>query len=429
MPQIDLNDRINQVIEGFEEPVDLPDGELAPEDIRIQPPREPEVNPVIYRDVEGLLFRGFLLVSADINREAFVFKSLNHREFETLHWATGGRIDERYYNRFIAHCVFMVAGQNILADRAQWMPELEALFSSMPSSARTKIVRYLSEVNRRAYDAVTMTEAYQMEKVSRFRWAQYRTIDMMSSSTTGVAGSGQLGLNYAQLIWRALNYYDDLREDSERQWDNAKFIGSCFAGKEVRKIYAQDRDRRLKEQDERVRRKDQVIRQVLLGEDPNKPKTDGRYVKFVANTVEELASQLESDLRGERDWHDEVVAREEARMKQEYLDRQERVRELWVEREAQQEQAGRDITRGYTPAEIREMKQRQRQQRAQEASSRVVYPEFQDERMASFYSKYVAREDTPNAPGVEVSVGTTDRDPTHAQPLVVPKDRGTPFRR
>ena len=70
-------------------------------------------------------------------------------------------------------------------------------------------------------------------------------------------------------MWRALNYYEDLKEMAEREWDNAKFIGSCFAGKEIKKIYNQDKDRRQKEREERVRKRDKILRQVILREKPD----------------------------------------------------------------------------------------------------------------------------------------------------------------
>jgi len=391
------------------------------EEVRIEVPQEPEVDPKHYRDVESLLFRGFLVLPAEINDVQFIFKSMNHHEFELLQWVTNGRTSEQYHNTFLAHGVFMIDGQNILPERDKWIPLIEKTFSSLPSPARAKLVRYLSEVNRRAANAVTLAEAYQMEKSSRFRWAQLKGVDLMSPGCTGIEGTHRIGLNYAQLVWRALNYYDDLREQAEREWDNAKFIGSCFAGKEMKKVYNQDRERKDKEKLDRLQRKDQLLRFVFLGEEINNDKTVNQYQIVTARTAEELASQLERDLRGEKDWHDQVVEREESRLKEGEKARYRQMREMYQERARENPNGtsgGSDPSQAYSAREVQERILRQRQLSAQRAASQMVY----DERMTQFLSKYGMADG-------ESSIGLTDRDPSHAQPVVPTRPPGSPFRR
>jgi len=393
--------------------------------IQIDAPREPEVDPVHYRDVESLLFRGFIILPAEINGARFVFKSMNQHEFEYLQWVTHGATMDKYYDTFLAHGVFMVAGQNILVDRERWVPEVEKLFASLPAAAKSKLVRYMSDVNRKAANAITLTEVYQMERTSRFRWAQLKGLDVMSSTCTGIEGTAKLGLNYAQLVWRALNYYEDMREEAERDWDNAKFIGSCFAGKEIRKIYSQDKDRKEKEKNERIQRKDQLLRHVLLGEDLSKSPTENQYQIITARTNEELADQLQRDLRGEKDWHDEVVAREEARLKESEQAKHQQMRVMYETRVAEnpnQTFGGSDASKGYSPAEVRERVIRQRQVEAQTNASRIVH----DDRMANFLSKYGMTDETSDP---LATVGVTDRDTSHAQPLLPPRPPGSPFRK
>jgi hypothetical protein len=427
-----LNDRINQVVEGAEE--SLEPQEVDPEDIRIPAPKEPEVDPRIYRDVESLLFRGFLVLPASINNVQFVFKSINHREYEYLQWMTGpvgsvtGKSIDRYYRSFMAYGVFMVDGQNILRDRETWVPQLEEMFSSLPIGAKAKIVQYLSEVNQKASSAVTLTEAYQIESYSRYRWHQFKGLDLMATSSTGIAGTTNLGLNYAQLVWRALNQYEDMKDSAEREWDNAKFIGSCFAGKEIRKLYAQDRDRRVKEREEKIKRRDRLIRQVVLHESPEESQSQGRYVMQVARTSEELADQLERSLRGEKDWHDEVVAREEARRREQVLERQQKLRNLYEEKnqDSPRQYSVTTSIEGLSKAEVEERIKRKKQLDAQSAASRIVYPELVDERLETFLSKYVPEEDnTYQTSGLD----TTDRDPSEIRVLPPTRSTAKPFGR
>lgn len=427
-----LNDRINQIVEGVEESFEPQD--IDPEDIRIPAPKEPEVDPRIYRDVESLLFRGFLVLPATINDVQFVFKSINHREYEYLQWMSGpvglvtGKSIDRYYKAFMAYGVFMVEGQNILPDRDVWVPQLEEMFSALPGGAKAKIVQYLSEVNQKASDAVILTEAYQIESYSRYRWHQLKGLDLMTSSSTGIRGTQSLGLNYAQLAWRALNLYEDMKDGAEREWDNAKFIGSCFAGREIRKIYAQDKDRRIKEREEKVRRRDKLIRQVILRESPEEAQNQGRYIMQVARTSEELADQLERSLRGEKDWHDEVVAREEARRRDQLLERQQKLRNLYEDKSKDSSRPYSAVTSldGLSKAEVEERIRHKKQIEAQNAASRIVYPEMTDERLDSFISKYMSEDD----PTYQMSgVGTTDRDPSEIRVLPPTRPTAMPFRR
>jgi hypothetical protein len=381
-----------------------------------------------------MLFRGFLVLPAEINSTRFVFKSINQREFELIQLVSGsysginGRSLERYYNTFLAYGVFMVDGVNILPNRDQYIPLLQETFSKMAPTARGKIIQYLSELNHKATGSVTLTEAYQIEAASRFKWVQYKGLDMMIPSSTGIDGTEKLGINFAQLVWRALNQYEDLKETAEREWDNAKFIGSCFAGKSVQKIYAQDRDRRSKEREERLNRRDQLIRRVILRESPEEVEKSGNYVMIVAKTADELAAQLERDLRGEKDWHDQVVAREEARLRGQIRDRQAKILEMNRERDKVQSGPYTVTTKleGLTKEEVQQRIQRSLQVQNQESASRMVYPEMEDERMPSFFEKYV---DQLESTYPVDSVGTTDRDPSEV--LVHPplRPKSVPFRR
>jgi len=367
-------------------------------DIRIDPPKEPEVDPRVYRDVEQLLFRGFLIAHAEINGVSFVLKSLNHHEFENIQLMVGHRSDvrihRRFYNLFLAYGVLMVDGQSVLENRNHWISEIAATFDILTPVAHKKVVRTLSEINRRASNAVVLTEAYTMETTSRFRWAQLRGLDLTSPAVTGLGGTSALGLNWCQLVWRALNSYEDLKENAEREWEYAKFVGSCFAGKGISKIYNQDSDRRRKEQEERRFRKDVLIKHVLLGEPIDKSgRLEGAQVLVTAKTVEELASQLEKSLRGEKDWHDEVVAAKEEAARKHYEAKQDQLRKAAEERErifgASLVLGGTDMA-GLTQDQVRERVERKRQIDAQRLAAGIVN-EAELEKQDHVHDKWISR--------------------------------------
>ncbi len=111
-------------------------------EIRIEVPKEPEVNPEVYRDVVPLLFRGFVTMPAQIGEAIFVFKSLNQHEFDLIKLM--GPIEKtnsyKYWDILLSYNVFMIDGQNVLADRERWLPKIIDMFSEMESMVRREIL-------------------------------------------------------------------------------------------------------------------------------------------------------------------------------------------------------------------------------------------------------------------------------------------------
>lgn len=382
--------------------------------------RSAEVNPEIFKDVEPLLFKGFVYMPATINGVRFVFKSLNQHEMETLRFMGSGLTPKElndHYNRFLAYGVLMVDGVNALADRDETLPELSAFFHDMEDRARREVIFHLSEINRRATRAVILTEAYCMEPVSRHRWAQTRGMDLMSPSITGVPGTADLGLNWGQLAWRALNYFEDLRDQNEREWENAKFVASSMAGKGMNRVHSQDKRRRSQEHTDRQDRRDKVIRFALLNESLESGSGGNATVK-VARTVKELADQLEKDLKGEKDWHDRIVDDHERRARDHRERQLQNIRQKFADHEAEFGSArvvGGTHLKGLSADEVAYRKSRQRQIAAQRLAAQQTLPELHDPKAAEFIDKW-----TRGGAHQEGSIQPTPLEKARALPLLPP---------
>jgi|SRR6478609_2913710 len=366
------------------------------EEFQAEIPKLPEINPEIYKDVEPLLFRGFLHVSGEINDVRFIFKSLNHHEFSMLSLMNpkdemNHKNLQRFYAMFLAYGVMMIGQDNILLDRDRWIPRLVEVFTNMEEGPKIKVIRYLSEINRRATQATVLTEAFSMDTFSRLRWAQLKGSDLTSTSVTGVLGTNSLGMNWAQLTWRAINHYADLKEQAEREWENAKFIASSMAGKGMVRIHNQDKRRREQEAKDQIERRDKIIRFALLGESMDTKGSQLGPIK-VARTVEELNRQLQHDLRGEKDWHDTVVDAHEAQVREQSRQRMEQLQQMqrtYEETYGTQSLVGSSTRlEGLTAEEARFQIERKRQLVAQKLSSQQVPPELLDPKYAEFADKW-----------------------------------------
>lgn len=397
------------------------------EDIRITAPKEPEVNPEVYRLTVELITRGFLVVPAEIGDVPFVFKSLNHHEFERVRLLSGffpdsSVVPPRFWDLFLAYMVLFVDGENILTDRSRWVPRLADTFRDLPTKAKLALVRQLSEINRKAAQASLLVESYATETYSRWRWAQVHGLDLSSPALTGIEGTEKIGLSYAQLAWRAINHFEDMRHRQDSEWENAKFIGGCFAGKGIQKVYNQDRDRLEKERQAKWNRKDQLLRHVVYG-DPLEAdkKYGGAQVVIVASTVEELAEQVEKSLRGEKDWHDEVVHEYESGIRRGVQERQERLTELSEVRKS--EMGGHDTVgttklSGLTRQQVEAMIEKQRKETSETLRSSSEVSPLMDEKKVESLSKW----------GLMGQLPTTDRPTDGAIPLQSRRNAGKPWR-
>lgn len=304
--------------------VSQPDGHPARK-VKIEVPEAyKQLHEGVWEELEKYLFTGFLVNPASVSDHSFVFKSLNHYEVKNIEFmkpAKSAPADAKshFRNCFIAYSVFMVDGVNVLFERQRNINRLIKIISKIPPPVQEKIVAHLASLNARAHRLYPLTEVYVHENRSRYRWMQVQNIPVHAALATGIAGTDELGMNYSQQTWIALNRVLDRRDEMERDWSNAKFIGSCFAGKGVRAVDDRDRARlereRVEQEDKKMRVLHAYLNRLPTGEDPPQVTQlpDGRTAtvvkKFAADSVEELADQLSAALSGEKDHHDVVVER------------------------------------------------------------------------------------------------------------------------
>ena len=396
--------------------------------IDIRAPKEPEVNPDVYADVTAIVSRGFLTVTADLGPTTFVFKSLNHHEFDMVRLLSGfssntRSLPPRFWDLFLAHMVLFVDGQNVLLERSRHLAKLAGMFRDLPNAARQRLIRQLSELNRKASQATLLVEAYATESYSRWRWAQVHGLDLSAPAATGFDGTDKLGLSYAQLTWRAVNYYEDMRARQDAEWENAKFIGGCFAGKGIQKVYNRDNDRRQKERQERWNRKDQLLRHVLFGDPMEADKRyGGAQVVMVASTVEELAAQVEQSLKGEKDWHDQVIQEYEEGIRTGNRQRQEQLADLVETHKGEmgdQQLTGTTKLAGLTTKEVEEIIRQQRRREAEALMAQEEKPPLLDEKMSNVMDRWGL---------TDAGLPTTDRSPQTAIPLTPRRTTGKPWK-
>lgn len=276
----------------------------------------------VWEELEQYLYQGFLTVSASAQKQTFVFKSLNHHELNQLDLirrSLGSADISNLQSRasFVAYSVLFLKGNAALSVRSTSMPRMTQVFMKFPVDVLDRIIDSLGELNKRVQRLHPLVEVYAYENRSRFRWFQTKQYPVHHSINTGFQGTELLGMNFCQQTWTALNQMIDRKEETEREWSNAKFIGGCMAGKAIRGIEDKDRSRLEREREDREEKKIEVLRDYINRTSGKAPPPilrqmdDGRVLevvgKFAAETREELADQLSAALSGEKDMHDLIV--------------------------------------------------------------------------------------------------------------------------
>jgi len=90
-----------------------------------------------YGDLRDLIFRGFLTYNFDIDNCAFVFKTLNSREFDQINSILNSREGDADYDirrniYILAYSVYMLNDVNVLKDRQHYLPKLLKFFRNLP---------------------------------------------------------------------------------------------------------------------------------------------------------------------------------------------------------------------------------------------------------------------------------------------------------
>lgn len=282
------------------------------------------VNDEVWADLESYVFKGFLTSPSHLFGGTYVFKTLNHhelsyvRQFRPLR-AAPMDVQATYRSYFIAYSMFIVNGENVLYRRPEHIRKLVETVAKIDPAMQDEIVANLAVLNERAARLHPLTEVYVHESRSRFRWMHAQGHPIHSTVNTGVPGTEELGMNYCQQAWTALNRMMDHREVAEYHWAHAKFIGSCWASKGVRAVEERDKARKEKDRSDLEDLKMKVLYRYLNRlsgkEEPEGlyQLPDGRMASVVkwhrGDDIDKLKEQLERAVNNEKDYHDLVIER------------------------------------------------------------------------------------------------------------------------
>lgn len=253
---------------------------------------------VDFSDLKQMLFKSFIeLKSMYKDFIPISFKSLNDNEIHRIRTLAGDKDAPDFLTRqniyYLLFSIYQIDGVNILSDRDLFLNNLYTLVETLHPKLFVAISKQLYGVHERVSKAIRLVERYTIEPDSKWLWYALRDKSLVSEEVTGIKGTSSLGYNICHLLWIYYNRKEDEKNQFKQMWQCAKLVASVLNPKAVQKLNQQEE---LKEKEEQKRK------EALVYGDDFSP-------KFKVESAEELIQQLEKDISGEKDIHDEIIER------------------------------------------------------------------------------------------------------------------------
>lgn len=256
----------------------------------------------IYEDVRSLLTPGFLSSSVTLGDITISVRSPNVTDFFVLQNRVGPLATEHQWRAWmVATCTWMVDGQVILGHQAAARFVYRTLHD-LPRNTLVMLFHLVLGLVSRTRRAVDLVEAFGYESGSRALWYQ------IGGRFEEVSGFPNIGRNVIQQIWVALNEAEDARIQRHNAWECAKLTAAPHANKAIKKMNQTDENRRSEEDQRRQEVMDRAYYKAKGYKLSEKDAIAGDGIRFRSKSRDELAEEYKAWVRGEQDFHDQVVA-------------------------------------------------------------------------------------------------------------------------
>lgn len=255
----------------------------------------------IYTDVEELITTGFLAQTVEVAGITMAMRTFCPSDGILLRHRVGLNVTERTWREWIVSTsVWMIDGQVLLGDPNAASVVRQHLRSLSKGTIGTLFSIYTS-LHNRLTTALARTEAFCYEEISRATWRMVGRRLMSGHAPDGLSHS--LGMNHVQRMWAAYNEAEDVRIQWAQEWAAAKLVASAQSPKGVRRLnQREESDRKLEDE-----RRHRIIAMTYHKATGKHVEDQSGYVVFRSVTSEELVEEMNRTLRGEKDFHDQVI--------------------------------------------------------------------------------------------------------------------------
>lgn len=269
-------------------------------------PTTPEQRAGIYVDVQEMLIPGFLSATVRINDVVIALRSPSAADFYLLNNRLGNdpmATEQQYKSWTIATCTWMIDGQVIIGHQGASKHVYNMIFE-LPRYALSVLFYQVFGLLSRARRTIEYIEAYSYEMSSRALWRQIGT---SFEEVSGIPGIETTGRNVVQQIWSAQNEAEDERIQQLNDWERAKMIAAPHAYKAIKRMNQTEEVRQMEEEQRRQEVMDRAYYRFKGYKMSEKEPIAGNGLRFRSKSRDELAEEYKAWVRGEQDFHDQVV--------------------------------------------------------------------------------------------------------------------------
>ena len=259
-----------------------------------------------------------------------------------------------------AHSIWMIDGYPLLECPLAHRVAFDALLGSSRALV-SAIVGTVYGFFSRMREANHYLESFLYESDSRGLWRGLGCGSQPLHTRASIPGIERIGLNPMQSSWVAWNKMEDTRDEQDYVWSNTKVLVSLQSHKAYEKLASQDKTRADNETGRREGVRDRANRRFIYGEpDVNEHLSRDDSGLRKARTNAELEEEMRRWIKGDLDWHDQIVEgyKNQIRYQQEDREREkaEVMAELRARRETEEKTLGqpKPLLRGITPEEMAE---------------------------------------------------------------------------
>jgi hypothetical protein len=325
-----------------------------------------------YRDLEHLLFKGFIPFKVQVNGLNLVLKTVSDLEYERIKLMSGLENDPQYVSFFninyLFYSIFMIDGLNILGKREENYSDFIDVLKQFPNCFFKCFSLILEDLTKRQNNCIIQVEQYVYENESRYNWEFKKNLILNSLNSTSIQGTDLLGINQFQKYWAILNIREDNKIKFKENYSLAKFLASFQDPKALRKIEQLDKNR----EEEEEKRKER-IRVMGTAEEI-------KYLSDPSDTREGIVEALEKQMRGEKDDHDLFIEEYEKRMRMDMLKKINDMNKVREMRNKQLEDIGEEV-RAISKDELIERLEKIKKRK----ENAIQHSEFSPEQSSKFY--------------------------------------------
>jgi len=306
---------------------------------------EAERRRFIYKDLESVIYKGFISFSAQWKGVTLGFRTPDKESQEEL----VGRVEEGSKSwKIWLVSTYLHSVDGFIIERGTNGPWYvsKVWVESLINVELDVLCSVCFGLKKRMDRCYKLVEAYCHEPYSRYNWR---------------IGTRPRGKTYVGQVWSSINRIEDQLDEDMRNWTHTRAIVGAMSGKAAKSL-AQSEEKYVKSRKLAAQRTiERVVNEVLFGEvtppEPEYIEIGGEKVMVPTispQSLESLEAEMARAMSGEKDLHDILVEDYKARAKQ-HMENSRRAREEARNRSLESSQDESGSIKAYTPEQMEEL--------------------------------------------------------------------------